>query len=141
MGTVGCKPQHFVGVNSKLNFSLCLTFGQITRMTFQHGSCGWPAGGGAAANPSCCDHPPAQRDCKAHSPPLSPKCSAPAGGAGQPPEDGGPVPARPALLCSALLCVGFRPAPKDLAHLPHAHPGPGPQPSPASENCLGKLTR
>lgn len=42
---------------------------------------------------------------------------------------------------SALLCVGLRPAPKDLAHLPHARPGPGPQPSPASENCLGKLTR
>ena len=99
MGTVGCKPQHFVGVNSKLNSSLCLTFGQITRMTFQHGSCGWPAGG-VAANPSCFDHPPAQRDCKAHSPPLSSKSSGPAGGAGQPPEDGG--------LCQlAPLCFAW----------------------------------
>lgn len=133
MGTVWCKPQHFVGVNSKLNSCLRLTFGQITQMTFQHGSCGQPA----AANPSSCDYPPAPRVCRAHSLHHFSHEALRACWRGRTATRGrGPAPAR-----RTRLCVGLCPVPKDLAHLPQARPELGPGPSPASENCLGKLTR
>lgn len=129
-GTVGCKPQHSVGVNSKLHSCLHLTFGQITQMTFQNGSCGRLA----AANPSCCDYPsdPSSAEHTPHH--FSSKLAWPAGGAGRAPEGKRPAQTLPTT-------VGLGHVRKDLTHLLQAPPELGPEPSPASENCLGKLTQ
>lgn len=126
-GPVCCRPQHFVGVNSKLDSCVCLNFGQLTQMTFQNGSRGQLA----TANPptlirgSTASLPPPLRQ---HSPwglLAGPDKSQKEGARTNSPQ-----------LCWVLWNAG-----EDLIYLPQAHPALGPEPSPASENCLGKLTQ
>lgn len=130
-GTVWCKPQHFAGVNSKLDSCPHLNFVQITQMTFQSGSvAGWLA----AANPLCCDHPLWSTNSAELTPSTTSATTAPCRLAGRTNTRG----KRP--VQTFLLCLVLHDVTKDLTHLPQTHPELGPRPSPGSENCLRKLT-